>query len=139
MVKSTFDSQENVGIIAPKGHVLDFFHYRGGPENKELLDSYTGKLGIPFNEDSDFNFIAGSMFWARPAALQLLNLVPIDDSDFEPEPIKKDGTTVHALERFIGLSVSFSGSTVLEVDENGRFFDISPFGSTSYPFADKTR
>ena len=139
MVKSTFDSQENVGIIAPRGHVLDFIHYKGLVENKELLDVFTGKLGIPFDENSNFNFIAGTMFWAKPTALQYVNLVPISDADFEPEPIKKDGTIVHAFERFVGLSVSHSGFTILEIDEKGGLFTPSPLDDHPFPFAQPTQ
>jgi lipopolysaccharide biosynthesis protein len=127
-----------LGIIAPRGHVLDFLHYGGLVKTRERLKLIAELLGITLDKNSNFYFTAGTMFWARPVALTYLNLVPIYEEDFEPEPIEPDGTLVHALERFIGLSVSQSGFTTLEVDENGKLSAVSSKIEDPFRFAQKT-
>ena len=49
------------------------------------------RLGIPIKFDEDF--VAGSMFWFRPEALDWLQALSIDETEFEPELGQVDGTT----------------------------------------------
>ena len=99
-VLSSFENDQTIGIIGPKGHVIDYRVYWGGnkPKTKELAK----RVGISLTEYRSFRFVAGSMFWAKPEALRYLSLVPIEYKEFEPEPVGPDGAFVHALERFIG-------------------------------------
>jgi lipopolysaccharide biosynthesis protein len=102
-IMEEFRNNNGVGIIGPEQHVLDHSVYWG--YNEQLTRSLATCVGIRLPSDLDFVFVAGSMFWARPQALKDLNILPLDLNDFMPEPLPKDGTLSHALERFIGLSV----------------------------------
>ena len=47
-----------------------------------------------------FNFPVGSMFWARKGALTDIYEQNIKWSDYPKEPIKNDGTLLHAIESY---------------------------------------
>ncbi len=46
-------------------------------------------------------FPLGTMFWARPAALEPLWALGLGTADFPPEPLAYDGTMLHAIERLL--------------------------------------
>ena len=46
-------------------------------------------------------FPLGTMFWARPAALEPLWGLNLGTADFPPEPVAYDGTVLHAIERLL--------------------------------------
>lgn len=107
-----------LGIIGPKGHVLANRSYWGF--NKELTIKLAREVGIRTSIDPEFSFVAGSMFWAKPEALGKLNILPIGTSNFESEPILKDGALPHAIERLIGLLAIASGFNISEIDHEGK-------------------
>jgi len=92
-------SQDNVGITAPPvpEHVFPFYTWRNNYiKAVEVME----KLGL--NTEllkSDLFFPAGTFFWCKPKALQLLWDDNIILEDFPEEPIPTDGTIAHALER----------------------------------------
>jgi hypothetical protein len=111
------DSNPAIGIIGPKGHVLD---YRFFWENsKRRTEELVKRVGISLKENYSFSFVAGTMFWAKPDALRYLSLLPIDLQEFEFEPLGIDGALVHALERFIGLTIEEAGYLIYEIDDQG--------------------
>lgn len=116
-VVSAFEASPTVGMIGPEGHVIDYPTYRGA--NKHGTELLAGRAGIEIAKYPSFDFVAGSMFWARPAALRYLMRLPIQPEEFEPEPLEADGTSVHALERFIGLAAKAAGYSIQEVDGQG--------------------
>ena len=59
----------------------------------------------------------GSMFWSQPAPLNRLREARLTIEDFEHEAVSIDGTTAHALERFVGALVAGSGMAVIGADE----------------------
>jgi lipopolysaccharide biosynthesis protein len=56
-----------------------------------------------------FNFPLGTMFWARPAALEPLFELGLDWNDYPAEPVPIDGTIMHALERLLPFVVQHRG------------------------------
>ncbi len=130
-VREEFDSTQGAGLIGPQGHILDHRIYWGF--NKEKTLNLAKDAGIYFNGDPQFSFIAGSMFWAKPEALTYLNTIPINASDFEPEPTPPDGALAHAVERFIGLAAKAKGYSIKEIDEKGTISD--PKEGNLYAFA----
>ena len=68
------------------------------------------RLGIPVKFDEDF--VAGSMFWFRPEALDWLQTLSIDETEFEPELGQVDGTMAHAIERFFCIAAKAAGFSV---------------------------
>ncbi len=117
IVKSTFDKNDRLGLIAPFGYLLNSKLYWG--INKERTKSLADKIDIAIDDYPDFGFVAGSMYWAKPSALEGLIHLPLNVDDFEPEPIHIDGTLAHAVERLIGVVVAQSGFTMIEIDEDG--------------------
>jgi lipopolysaccharide biosynthesis protein len=111
---------ENIGIVAPAGHVLPSIFYWGldkeSSMNKKYIEDLSIELSIPNHE---FPFVAGSMFWFKPSALKPLLKLNIDTLSFEPEFGQKDGTLANAFERFIGLAIQEFGLNIFEVDEYG--------------------
>ena len=131
LIKQKFHENPHIGIVGPKGHVLDYRLYQGA--NEVSIKSLSKRAGIPHCEDSSFFFVAGTMFWAKPEAFQLLDNLGIVTADFETEPIVEDGALVHALERFIGLATKQAGFDILEVDENCTISTPNP--DNAYQFA----
>jgi lipopolysaccharide biosynthesis protein len=111
-LKSVFDESDDVGVIAPAGHVLDSSAYWGSNADRVRWLAALGNM--PF--DTGFQFVGGSMFWFRPLALYPCALLPLTVEDFEAEPSPVDGTMAHALERYFGLLLKKLGYLMLESD-----------------------
>jgi lipopolysaccharide biosynthesis protein len=96
---------KNVGLVVPTGHIR-------GPEtwgaDQVLVEALAAR--IPFAFDPDLlRYPAGSMYWARPWVLQRLADLELGSEHFEPEADHLDGSTAHAIERFVGVLASASG------------------------------
>ncbi|ROP91268.1 glycosyl transferase family 1 [Stella humosa] len=59
-----------------------------------------------------FDFPVGSMFWARRAALQPLFDLDLGWQDYPDEPVDRDGTVLHAIERLFGIVAERAGYRV---------------------------
>lgn len=82
-------------------------------------------VNIP-TDDIEFSFVAGSMFWFKPQAFQLLLKAVILAKDFELEHGQQDGTMAHAFERFFGMSLNHAGYKIAESDNQEiKLTDIS--------------
>jgi lipopolysaccharide biosynthesis protein len=130
-IKDELSNNGNVGLVAPKNHVLDHRVYWGFNKNKTL--KLAKETGINVVGDPDFIFIAGSMFWANPEALNFLNVLPVNSLDFEPEPTPPDGALAHAIERLIGLATKVNGFSIKEIDAEGNIID--PGEGNAYAYA----
>jgi lipopolysaccharide biosynthesis protein len=116
------------GVLGPAGHVLPLRQYMGS--NETALRHLSSRLGIESAALKEIEFVAGSMFFARVAALVPLMNLAIYDEDFEEEGGQIDGTMAHAFERVYGISAMSAGYT------------IGSFGAQSgsqriYPFSEK--
>jgi lipopolysaccharide biosynthesis protein len=127
-----FQLAQGVGVLAPAGHLLDGTTYWGS--NARRVTELAVRMGCPEDWVDDFKFAAGTMFWFRPEGLRALLDLNLQPDDFEREAGQVDGTTAHAVERLISLSVRKAG---LHVDETagGR-----PLGADEeYLFAARSR
>lgn len=99
-----------IGMVAPDGCVLgrEFL----GP-NRRLVHDLAHRGGVPLDEPALW-FPAGSMFWARPEALEPLRHLALTDADFAPETGALDATLAHALERYLGVALATAGLAVVE-------------------------
>ena len=78
------------------------------------------------------SFIAGSMFWLRPAALRLLLDAHLEVAEFEAEAGQLDGTLAHAVERVFSLTASAGGFGTASVASLLGFAEAAP---GTYPYA----
>jgi lipopolysaccharide biosynthesis protein len=69
-------------------------------------------MGIATPLPHAFDFPNGTMFWARPAALEPLFALNLAADDYPAEPLPKDGTLLHALERLLPFAAEKAGYTV---------------------------
>ena len=102
-----------VGMVAPAGAVLGReFWGSNGP----MVDALAARTGISVDPEHVW-FPGGSMFWSRPEPLNRLRDARLTIEDFEHEAVSIDGTTAHALERFVGALVADAGLAVIGADE----------------------
>ncbi|WP_239350282.1 HAD-IA family hydrolase [Snodgrassella communis] len=103
-----FTEDKKLGIIYPQMfHRLPsaaFTWLANRAQGQQLLD----KMKLPMI-DGYFNFPAGSMFWAKTAAILPLFDLNLGWKDFPEERGQTDGTLAHALERLLGIVPSQIG------------------------------
>lgn len=137
--------KEDVGLVAPAGHLLPAEFYWGLDKDMEMnirnVKGLAKKAGLPVG-DLKFPFAAGSMYWFKPGALRHIAFLSINPDEFGPEQGQKDGTLAHAFERFLGLWVVRNGYQIAEIDGEGRVrlpSDERINYRTDYPFAAATQ
>jgi len=108
-----FRRDRHVGIVVPGGHLK-------GPEtwgsDQELVEALASRVPFAFDPDA-LRYPAGSMYWANPWLLQRLADLDLTTEHFEPEADHLDGSTAHAIERFIGVLATASGLDQVETDD----------------------
>ncbi len=107
MILEVFEKNPEVGLLGPSGHIVPMGLYYGS--NARAIGYLAYRLGLETQTLRELNFVAGSMFYIRPQALQpLLDLKPGDDL-FEEEQGQHDGTMAHAVERIFAVSNHVAG------------------------------
>ena len=102
-------SRLDVGLVAER-HVI--MRRRGVPIERtyETFDRAAELLGLPVGRmRRTGQYVAGTMFAAKPAALRPLLGRTFSADDFEPAQGHLTETFAHVLERALGLSVSAAG------------------------------
>lgn len=99
------DDYPVVGLVAPEGQLYDQVVWKCG--TSDLVATVLARLDAPRTVNG--NFAAGTMFWARLAALAPLAQLPDAALDFEREAGQVDGTLHHAYERLLALVANQSG------------------------------
>lgn len=91
-----------------------------GPEtwgsDLELVEALSSRYPFAFDRDA-LVYPSGSMYWARPWLLQRLADLHLATNAFAPEADHLDGSTAHALERFIGVLSTAAGLEQVEVPD----------------------
>ena len=104
---------DSVGLVVPNGHISGSETWGS---NRPLVEALAAR--IPFAFDPDLlRYPAGSMYWARPWVLRRLADLELGPEHFEPEAGHVDGSTAHALERFVGVAAQASGLDLVEADD----------------------
>ena len=73
------------------------------------------RMGIELRPNQIIDFAAGSMFWARSAALLPILSLNLGYEDFPQETGQTDGTIAHILERLLLYSCEKAGYDWLKV------------------------
>ena len=111
----------SVGLVVPSASLH-------GPEtwgsNQPLVEALAARVPFAFDPDM-LRYPAGSMYWARPWVLRRLADLRLGREHFEPEASQVDGSTAHALERFVGVAAQASGLDVVDaVDVSSRLHHV---------------
>jgi lipopolysaccharide biosynthesis protein len=113
-----FVSDPLLGMIGPR-----VFRYpreiytleRSWGENEPVVMNLIKRMGQA-RDSFTLDFFAGSMFWARPAALAPLRQLGLVSASFAPESGKLDGALEHAVERIFIAAAKQAGYSVTDID-----------------------
>ena len=97
---------DRLGLVFPENGQLI-----GWEKNGDSAAALAGRIGLPMELPSYLEFPAGTMFWARTAALDKLVQANFREEDMPAEPLPIDGTVLHALERMLPLLCEDAGYT----------------------------
>lgn len=103
-VVSAFEADERLGVVFPEDPFLI-----GWDRNRGFADELAARMGWADPLPTHFEFPVGTMFCARPQALQSLFDLDLAWDDYPPEPLARDGTFLHAIERLIPFSAAHAG------------------------------
>ncbi|MCB2106674.1 MAG: class I SAM-dependent methyltransferase [Rhodobacteraceae bacterium] len=127
IVASVFDAfarRPDIGVIAGQHFELipQWINWGGNFKNASRL---AARMGFEVNDHSILDFPAGSMFWARTAALKPLTDLNLKLSDFPREERQIDGTLAHAIERLYFHVCERAGLKWIKVGNPALFEDQS--------------
>lgn len=111
-----FEQHPDMGLIAPTSSVLSLATDDYLVFNKTNLTHCLQRL----KHDStplDFDFIAGSMFWARVDAITPIFQLNLTAHDFADELGQIDGTMAHAVERLFCYFASTAGYKTTTIEQ----------------------
>ncbi len=104
---------EFVGLVVPNGSLHGAETWGS---NQVLVEALASRIPFAF-DPSQLRYPAGSMYWARPWVLRRLADLELGRERFESEAGHVDGSTAHALERFVGVAARTSGLDIVEADD----------------------
>lgn len=132
-VFEAFDRLPDLGIVLPQ-HFEAVRRWLGWNGNFPGAKALAERMGITLLEGRALDFPSGSMFWARPAALQPLLDLKLRFEDFPDEGAQLDHTPAHAIERLYLHACERSGHTWLKIAQPALYVDtrfIAPIDSPS--------
>lgn len=103
-----FDSDPALMMVAAPGQVLGPAYWGA---NLPLVRALGRRGDIPI-DPAQLRFAAGSMYWVRGTVLTRLRELDLRAAHFDTERGQDDGTTAHALERYLGYLVRDMGDLV---------------------------
>jgi len=104
LVAGAFAGQPDLGLL-----IAEDPHLIGWDENRAIAEALATRMGIPTPLDNFFDFPLGTMFWARPTALEPLLAVHLRWQDYPDEPLLFNGTL---LERLLPFVVTHTGMRI---------------------------
>lgn len=107
----------NTGMIAPPDYSSCWDVY-GWSSNLDTAQNIIDTSTLNINLKEEFpviEFPQGTMFWARTDFLKAFFELPLTYNDFPKEPIERDGTIAHALERLFFVWGRDTGMKVQKV------------------------
>lgn len=116
-IVARFEHDATLGIVGPETlHLRDdsWRRFVRMKENRALMIALARRMNVPWYR-LPLDFFAGSMFWARPAALRPLARLGLRMADFPPVAGEQDGTLAHAVERMFNLAALEAGYRVAGV------------------------
>ncbi|MCJ8142803.1 glycosyltransferase [Ancylobacter sp. A5.8] len=102
-IMERFETDARVGLIYP-----DDPHIFGWTRNLRKAERIAARMGHT-SLPKVINFPIGTMFWMRADVLRPFVELGLDWSDYPPEPLRDDGTDLHALERLFAVIPTLRG------------------------------
>ena len=109
-----FNAYRHLGIVAPSHFEPILFAANWGP-NLKGASALAQRMDIKIDESGALDFPSGSMFWARPQAIQPLLNLKFSYDDFEPENGQTDGALGHQIERLFYFACEKAGYSWLKI------------------------
>ncbi|NCD20336.1 MAG: hypothetical protein EOL89_10210 [Actinobacteria bacterium] len=103
-----FEVEPSLTMVTAPGQVLGPPHWGA---NLPLVLALGRRGGLPV-VPGRLRFAAGSMYWVRGDALRRLRDLGLRSAHFDAECGQDDGTTAHAVERYLGYLVADVGGLV---------------------------
>jgi glycosyltransferase involved in cell wall biosynthesis len=100
----SFEENPRLGLVFPEDPHLNDWN-----DNRLIAENLARRMGITDTLPSHFDFPMGTMFWARPAALQPLFSLKLGWDEYPIEPLANDGTLLHAIERLLPIVANSAG------------------------------
>ena len=113
-IADAFARLPDLGMVAAQ-HYEGVRRWLGWNGNFEAAAGLAGRMGLSLSSRRALDFPSGSMFWARPAALQPLLGLGLRFEDFPEEGAQLDHTPAHAIERLFFYACEQSGHTWFKV------------------------
>jgi lipopolysaccharide biosynthesis protein len=132
-IMEAFAANPRLGMVAPEGHSQPLGQFWGA--NEANVRSLCTRLGLP-DPSPDDEFVAGSMFWVRLAALRPLLDAHMEPWEFDKEVGQIDGTTAHAMERLFRMATSIAGFVAEDAAQVSGLPPQPP--QKLYPYAQRT-
>ncbi len=104
MIVDAMRQDETLGLVFPENGFLV-----GWEKNNSSAAALARRIGLQKDLPPHIEFPAGTMFWARTEALDLLVRAELREDEMPAEPIPIDGTLLHALERLLPLVCEEAG------------------------------
>lgn len=117
-VLDVFTKNPKLGVVAPRIFPAVHPAVKWG-ENYCKTVYLARRMGVRLERAMQIDFPAGSMFWARSAALRPILDLGLGFGAFEAEGGQIDGTTAHAIERLVFYSADRAGYRSLHVGSSG--------------------
>ena len=103
-IMDEFREDDRLGMIAVRNSMTSFGEVNL-KNNRHLMHQIGRQIGLSIPEDGAF--VAGTMFWVAPEAIE--PLMDLDPNAFDIERGLADGTRAHAIERLFAVVVSERG------------------------------
>jgi glycosyltransferase involved in cell wall biosynthesis len=104
IIVERFASEPSLGMVFPEDPNLV-----GWDKNREEAEKLAARMKFRQQLPTHFDFPVGTMFWARPEALKPIFDLALSWEEYPPEPITRDGTVLHAIERLLTFVAANAG------------------------------
>lgn len=112
-VIARLEKEDDLGLLVPPepiGDYLNAWYTKSWGRDFENTKKLARDLGIKADISSDYPpATIGTMFWCKTKAIKSLYNIPWKYESFDDEPLAKDGTINHAIERVIAYVTQDAG------------------------------